>query len=648
MSRTSFVFFFLSLLCLTSSDNNYADFTSEVFQEPTVLGTLASFWDTNNDRITDIIVWVNDKDRHEVLFYQSSSGLQQKHPILYKNDDLKIDIPGDRDIDGVFPGDFNGDLVLDIIVATRKDKDDERHLYIAWGNDNSSTGNTIRWELQAADEIKYDEKPLVLEREPTIFDYNGDTVPDLIVQVEGQLWVLNVDLNEKPDSRNWNKTLLLNSTEFGDLKKTHSNAFVDIDDDLIADIVLTMKKGSDVSLVVMEHLSPKDTFGKIVPEAPFKAPVVIPLNKTSLEMPATFEIGQIVFVDFNDDQKMDALIPVIDTTTSTTKTTKILMFDWAHNSTVNITPEMGKFNILPGNDEFPLRVHMGDYDQDGYVDGLAIMEDGEGNKQVVLLHNEKCNPNDGCQDRKFVIITDKTTSLTKLNDGETPVLAAFFDAWDDGFLDILVITEKEKDGAKTRQIRAYRNQLGIDATWIKAMAYTGFCDLPSVPAARPCPDKFNIKALSLPVCGATIIMDTTRGDGGSEKVTSGLLSQFAHFALQMPTTIFGLGRSPNFVDKITVGLAPVVGQRQDRHTKLFEQTIPNSAVVISPKPLTKPAQWRAFIYVTPSSAMLETGIVLSVVFALLAILVGLLHWKEKKEDQKEKLVEMQRFHFDAM
>ena len=83
-------------------------------------------------------------------------------------------------------------------------------------------------------------------------------------------------------------------------------------------------------------------------------------------------------------------------------------------------------------------------------------------------------------------------------------------------------------------------------------------------------------------------------------------------------------------------------------SQVFEQTIPNSAVVINPNPLNEPSHWRAFIYVTPSSAMLETGIVLSVVFALLAILVGLLHLKEKREDQKEKLVEMQRFHFDAM
>jgi hypothetical protein len=53
--------------------------------------------------------------------------------------------------------------------------------------------STSHWSLP--DEIKIGKSALVLERQPTIFDYNGDTVPDLIVQVAGQLWVLNVDLN---------------------------------------------------------------------------------------------------------------------------------------------------------------------------------------------------------------------------------------------------------------------------------------------------------------------------------------------------------------------------------------------------------------------------------------------------------------------
>jgi hypothetical protein len=55
-------------------------------------------------------------------------------------------------------------------------------------------------------------------------------------------------------------------------------------------------------------------------------------------------------------------------------------FSEKNKSFVNIWLDPGKnkegqFSLLPADEEFPLRVHMGDFDQDGYVDGLAIMVD---------------------------------------------------------------------------------------------------------------------------------------------------------------------------------------------------------------------------------------------------------------------------------
>ncbi len=35
---------------------------------------------------------------------------------------------------------------------------------------------------------------------------------------------------------------------------------------------------------------------------------------------------------------------------------------------------------------------------------------------------------------------------------------------------------------------------------------------------------------------------------------AGQLSQSAHFALQLPFTLFGLGQTPNFVDDLEVGV----------------------------------------------------------------------------------------------
>ena len=81
---------------------------------------------------------------------------------------------------------------------------------------------------------------------------------------------------------------------------------------------------------------------------------------------------------------------------------------------------------------------------------------------MVLLANKGQSENEKSI-RRFVV----DESLTKeLSSGDVE-LAAFFDAYDDGSLDILV--------ASGGSIDLYENQLGIDATWIKAMAYTGFC-----------------------------------------------------------------------------------------------------------------------------------------------------------------------------
>jgi len=493
-----------------------------------------------------------------------------------------------------------------------------------------------------------DDAAVELVRQPTVLDFDANTVPDLLVQLKNDNSIRRLfvkDLGSHVPGvtrRKWNMVpwneLSSYTKESSYFLTPHSNAFIDINGDLMADLILTMKaKDGGYLLVVAEH---NDFEPSVVPdEMPFKKVQTIGLNSTTF---GEFkEIGQISFVDFDNDQRVDAIIPVVHANGNTS----LWLFDWATNSFKDISPNWDGHQILSADNQagVPLRIHLGDYDQDGYVDGVAVVIK-DGAKQVALLKNDPTSSDPESQDknRKFTLDLTKTGNIN----GDVR-LASFFDAYDDGFLDILVMTSTNEGN----QIDCFQNQLGIDATWIKAMVYTGFCGQLSGPgeAFPECSDDSSKLALSLPVVGASVTMNTTRGDGKQQSVAAGLLTQLTHFSLQMPTTIFGLGRSPNFVDRIAIGLSPVLNHTTgDAHSKVFEQTIPNSAVVINPHPLTQPSQWRAFIYVTPSSAMLETGIVLSVVFALLAILVGLLHLKEKREDQKEKLVEMQRFHFDAM
>lgn len=636
----------LALFHLTSSQNTYSKFTDQVFKaektesnpsgQPT--GLPAALWDTNQDRLTDVIVWSKKSNEYHIEVYESKTNLQAKHPVLEKSiTTVKVTDP----IKSVVPGDFDGDMSLDLMIVT-----DSFKLYISWG----SKSHEGIWQLATPQPFPASNGELL--RQPIVWDYDGNTVPDLLVQVKEdddsfsfqRLFVSNPG-TKIGQGRQWEMDPLKELTDFAkkdSLSLTdHSSAFVDIDHDLIADLCLTMKdKKNKYFLVVVLHKAFEPN--KMQLESfNFKDIKKIPLNFAGdIE-----DIGQITYVDFNNDLRTDALIPF----RMSNGTTSIWLYDWASDEKTDITPAWGGYQPLGANVDkgIPLRIHMGDFDQDGYIDGVIVAQKGKDERKVMLLQNVKTSTDPDAADnvRKFELKINEYTNDIKV-DG-TFEMASFFDAYDNGFLDILVVSSKDSKF----KIDAFQNNLGIDATWIKAMVYTAYCDpvTGSSGGFPECSSESDNIALSLPVVGASFHMTTTRGDGKQQNVAAGLLTQLTHFALQMPTTIFGLGRSPNFVDQIAVGLAPALNYSSgDTHSKRFEQTIPNSAVVINPRPLTKPSQWRAYIYVTPSSAMLETGIVLSVVFALLAILVGLLHLKEKREDQKEKLVEMQRFHFDAM
>lgn len=140
--------------------------------------------------------------------------------------------------------------------------------------------------------------------------------------------------------------------------------------------------------------------------------------------------------------------------------------------------------------------------------------------------------------------------------------------------------------------------------------------------------------------GPSVSYRTTTQEGNSRHAISAQLPQSAHFSLNLPYTIFGLGRTPNFVDFLTVGLS--------NHSKDWTQIIPNSQMVVIPWPPDQPSKWKAQLFVTPSKVILTSVAALTGVCGLITIIIGVLHWKERQEDKKERLQESHRFHFDAM
>lgn len=140
--------------------------------------------------------------------------------------------------------------------------------------------------------------------------------------------------------------------------------------------------------------------------------------------------------------------------------------------------------------------------------------------------------------------------------------------------------------------------------------------------------------------GPRIAYCTTTQDGDIQHGTSAQIPQSGYFSLQLPYTIFGLGRTPNFVDSLTVGLS--------NRSRNWTQLIPNSQMIVVPWPREDPKGWKAQLFVTPSNLIVMSVVALGVTCIIIMLIILALYVKEKREDKIEKLQEAQRFHFDAM
>lgn len=101
-----------------------------------------------------------------------------------------------------------------------------------------------------------------------------------------------------------------------------------------------------------------------------------------------------------------------------------------------------------------------------------------------------------------------------------------------------------------------------------------------------------------------------------------------------------MGRTPNFVDTLTVGLS--------NRSRDWTQIIPNSQMVVIPWPTDEPTKWKAQLFVTPSKLILMSVAGLTGLCGIITLIILGLYWKERQEDKKERLQESHRFHFDAM
>ncbi|XP_032219146.1 T-cell immunomodulatory protein isoform X1 [Nematostella vectensis] len=597
-------------------------------------GILAAFGDFDGDKQNDFFVITNGGSSLEIFLWQGS---QQKFRKSKAN--IHLSNRSERIVNAA-PGDYDEDGCMDVVITIEPKEPSHLHsqpkkVYVFWGNQDKfsqfSTNESVIGE-QFADQ-------------PTVLDVNGDFVPDLFGTkydaVNQSIQIRNYWISEGRNRKFYEVEQTANDTSseqprpltLDPIRSPHSNAFLDLSGDMVADLVVTsQRQNKEYKFEIWE-----DKEGVLV------------LNHQSVELPndiktSVHHVGQSSFADIDADGSIDMLVPVC--MDASCKKSHIYLYSkskWA--KILSNDKDIWEF-ISPSSNlsrpDIPLMVlRTGDYNMDGYPDVLMIVnvvmsDQKKSIRQIpVLLENVPCPDRDNgkaCAEGRTFNIQWKVWSLM-----ERSVLATFVDLFENGITDFMIVTEDGKTPGKYH-LHAIRNDIFLDASFLKIIVLGG-------ELTASCSDEDKLP-YGVNQAGPFIAYTTTDTNGQTKQGSAAQLSQSAYFALQCPYTVFGLGQTPNFVDKLTIGMPRAKNSPMRTHS--WPSIIPNSQMIVIPYPPNQPNKWKSMLLVTPSKLLLLTGLSLLGICAFIGLIILALHLKEKRADQKEKRQDAHKFHFDAM
>ncbi|MGH0116923.1 UNVERIFIED_CONTAM: hypothetical protein FKN15_040912 [Acipenser sinensis] len=227
----------------------------------------------------------------------------------------------------------------------------------------------------------------------------------------------------------------------------------------------------------------------------------------------------------------------------------------------------------------PITLHLGDYNMDGFPDALAILRNTSGSVKTscvcINTESEDCIPigEAACLPKQHCILWSSV---------DRHVILSL-----DTVKEILDLMELSKGPQNELTIHALKNNFKADAYFVN--------------------------------------------------VITGQLSQSAHFALQLPYTVLGLGRSANFLDHLYVGIPRPPGEKAIRKQE-WTAINPNSQLIVIPYPHNNPHSWSVKLYLTPGNLVLLTAIALIAMCIFILTITGILHWQGKATRNKEHLL----------
>lgn len=646
-------------------------------QKFTSRGIISDFGDYDDDGGIDFItvhVFANREGYKSTVYVHTDVN---KNAVVHQN----ITVTGK--CVGSVATDLNADNVLDILLTMEK----EEGIYYLLGlyQDQESGQLSVQWDSR--EEIDFPtgvdgtksaqnspvnpitkmhtstSKPPITNSNvygyttihPLLADINGDGMVDILVQSDSEnqdqifVWL-------RTKSRYIPYTLenipYVNFDQIdGKIVNPHSSAFVDMNGDCRADLVLHVMRNNSVFLDIYLTSYADGT-------------LVYKKYKDSISVPKNY--GQISFHDLNGDGTLDVLIPHCKKAQNLpiSPSEDILLYTeceinviyngqipfcsklwqngqpnkcrhasnlcihsdmvFTNDYSLSIAKTMGSVGMF--------RVSVGDFNNNGYPDLIVNLYDpgksfsspyeATSESDVVLVYKNLFLEGD----------TPKFSQPIKIfvprDQGERIDRAVTLDLFENGIINLLVFLNDANGMITCRFYSLVNEQIGL---FMKVMTRNFVLDESKL-LENTFSSGFNAH-------GPTYKITVIDFDGNKSPKITTLRSQSAHSPLLPPFNIFGLGETNNYVEEFYLGMPT----SSKAYSNMWISIIPNCSVMTIPFPLPKPNDWILKLSLSPSKkiyTILIATLTCLVVFGLMILIFDL---KEKREDSEQAKGFRQKF-----
>ncbi|KAH8102947.1 integrin alpha N-terminal domain-containing protein [Cristinia sonorae] len=517
------------------------------------------------------------------------------------------------------PMDMNGDLKIDLFGATPSSSSTFKVWQNVW-NVSQPTGPVfdVVYPKMSGTQCK-----IADPHSNAAIDLNGDCLADIFLvcdDVNGIDKYFQIWINHKDDGY-----ALAQSTKFP--RGLQSVTFSDVDRDGTLDMLFVTCDSVSNASGAGSGCSVNIAYNKQLPLCASTTTQPVKNGKPLCRIPTDLCTADPDF-SFNLRESSEnpefVRIPISDIFTSSGSTPRLLVFDTTHNPPI------------------PLPIRLGDVNQDGFPDLLAILASGNDHTPQ-MAYSVSCGKGvAGCNAggngrRGFQMLKKGGEILRDITDARS---VAFIDMDEDGTLDVMV----QRTGSQGQgKVTFVQNNFYYDAFFLKAIVLNGACGS-GVCVVPNSSTKYHPFGVSY--SGATYKYTVLDTSGRRSAAQVGQLPQTAYHSLLTPYAYFGLGRTNNYIENLFVGST----KHTEQHFINMEGVIPNSKLVIIP-PLggnDDEASWRKELYLRPGEWIPWVTVTVVAATALLAIIVFVLHLSEKREDELERRRASHHINFDAL